>query len=201
MSEAVESFNNKIEEIKEDREKFQVLMDEFFESEDMNIKELLAEMMFHIIMTRGTELQEKFEEIDKMRKMFTDISFEPYSSGGYITIPNTTNTIPNNFPQWSYTIDTTNTNVEFGDNLWINSSGGSSNDVIGGAGGGSSSSSNVIGSSNIGCSVNTIDVSDIKIQNIIDSYEKVSEKEYSDESFKSAIDAISTVAWSASSTG
>ena len=72
MSEAVDSFNDKIDEIKEDREKFGILVGEFFDSKDINIKELLAEMMLHVIMTRGEELQIKFKELEDQRSMYGD---------------------------------------------------------------------------------------------------------------------------------
>lgn len=72
MSEAVDSFNDKIDEIKEDREKFGILVGEFFDSKDINIKELLAEMMLHVIMTRGEELQIKFKELEDRRSLYGD---------------------------------------------------------------------------------------------------------------------------------
>lgn len=173
MNDTVKSFNDKIDEIKNDREKFKVLMDEFFDSKDMNIKELLAEMMFHIIMTRGAELQEKFEEIDKIRKMFIDIDID--------------NTYPTYIPpsdsifvdtQWSYT----------GTSEW---------NVISLNNGDESSSGLDSGYIDPILTSNSINITNNKIQNIIDRYEKVSNREYSDESFKSAINAISTINWSA----
>ena len=45
--------------------------------------------------------------------------------------------------------------------------------------------------------VNVFDVSDVKIQNIIEKYESVSDKKYSDDSFKSAINAIGSINWNA----
>jgi len=111
MSEAVDSFNSKIDEIKEDKQKFEILMDEFFESKDINIKELLAEMMLHIIMTRGEELQIKFKELEDQRKLYGDWGT---GMGGIqtINVPNTTGvgtTSPGQhytYPSWSYTGNT-----------------------------------------------------------------------------------------------
>lgn len=112
MSEAVESFNTKIDEIKEDRQKFEILMDEFFESKDINIKELLAEMMLHVIMTRGEELQIKFKELEDQRKLYGDWIIDSPRLGQTITVPNTmpgTVTAPGPnyvYPTWAYTGNT-----------------------------------------------------------------------------------------------
>ena len=226
MSETVDSFNGKIDEIKADREKFNVLMDEFFESKDMNIKELLAEMMFHIIMTRGAELQEKFDEIDKMRDMFKDIDLGQMPSGGYQTWPTFPNTItsPNSTGTWistdhitlqqdgtfevedifvgndpydtnvtgiSNTVTTSSTKVELGDfgNVTFTNGANSIPD----------DEPVIIPSvfTNTSNNVNVFDISDVKIQNIIEKYESVSDKKYSDDSFKSAINAIGSINWNA----
>ncbi len=116
MSEAVESFNDKIDEIKEDKEKFEILVGEFFDSKDINIKELLAEMMLHVIMTRGEELQIKFKELEDRRSMYGDwIIGDQHQTLGY---PNLGINNPNNIiltgagtaispPSWTYTSNNT----------------------------------------------------------------------------------------------
>ncbi len=147
MSEAVDSFNGKINEIKEDREKFEILMDEFFESKDINIKELLAEMMLHVIMSRGEELQIKFKELEDRRNMYGDWIIDSPGLGAHtiatpniITSPGTGTAYV--YPTWTY------------DNTY----------VVGGAGGGSSSG---IGISR-GCGTITINPSDLNNSIVLD---------------------------------
>ena len=102
MSEAVESFNDKIDEIKEDREKFEILVGEFFDSKDINIKELLAEMMLHVIMTRGEELQIKFKELEDRRNLYGDWTIGEQQ---IITMPNSL------YPNPGYTYTSNNTYI------------------------------------------------------------------------------------------
>ena len=182
MSEAVESFNSKIDEIKEDRQKFEILMDEFFDSKDINIKELLAEMMLHIIMTRGEELQIKFKELEDKRKMYGDWIIDDNT----IAMPNTTNVPgPNVYPQWTYT-----------DNIYV---------VAGSTGGGSSSgvngtltinnNSDAISGGNVytvSCNTaSTFNISDLDIDSIVEDIDFQSDSKVNTRLFENAVLAMS----------
>ena len=178
MSEAVESFNDKIEEIKEDKEKFEILVGEFFDSKDINIKELLAEMMLHVIMTRGEELQIKFKELEDRREMYGDWGVGQqhtiYSPGLQIRTPSQpcVGTGPN---QWTYTSS----------NTYIASS--STLDL------GETDYSNI----QVSNTSNIFDIEDLDIGGIVENVEfESSESNVNTKLFQDAVTAMAT--WSSS---
>lgn len=185
MSEAVKSFNDKIDEIKEDREKFEILMSEFFESEDINIKELLAEMMLHVIMTRGEELQLKFKELEDRRKMYGDwdLITTPGIGGAYVST-----TI---HPSWTYTTTDTTQWASIGGltgattgTISINSS---NNDLI------IDNEMNHIVTCNTASSFN---VADLDINSIVEDIDLQSDSKVNTKLFENAVQAMSV--WSSS---
>lgn len=193
MSEAVDSFNSKINEIKEDREKFEILMDEFFDSEDINIKELLAEMMLHVIMTRGEELQIKFKELEDRRNLYGDWDLAHAASqpgtGGYIsTIPTVT------YPSVTWTYTTTD-NTD-----WISGGGGVSSCGSSGAVTNPSDLAIVFDNltTNIVSSSNTINVAcgQFNISDLVEDID-LTDSKVNTKLFENAVQAMST--WSSNS--
>ncbi len=189
MSEAVDSFNSKLDEIKEDRQKFEILMDEFFESKDINIKELLAEMMLHVIMTRGEELQIKFKELEDQRKMYGDWSIDEHTVSpnfGPNTIISTPNTGPNYvYPTWTDPYPTwTDSTYVIGSNstgtVTINNNGSGDNSIY------------TVSSCNISSSFT---VADLDISSIVEGIDF--ESEVNTKLFENAVLAMST--WSSNS--
>ena len=111
MSGRQNKFKEKLETIKGDKEKLDVLVRHIFFSHDEEVNERMSELLFYFFLAHGGELEKELESIDEIRELMkiaeSKISKNPMMPSPIWIDPISTVGQPNTYPQWGTTTDIT----------------------------------------------------------------------------------------------